>query len=656
MSTYTGVGKAVSESNTLARKSRVFSPISGRYRGVSRDGHFEIDLRVDIDGPTSLRRISADIFDLTEDPVSYRGSLVLARPRQIAQRNGVMLAGKASFTSETATPWIEVWIARAGPDAKPRATLSRFDGDGQAGPGYDCVFESPHLRSIELTEDFEQGVDALHAYEAGAGRELSIASVFSAAGIDLDTTSSTVIEAAAAGADAMWSDAELHAAMMNRVGPATAREWAVWLLHAGTHERDRHSDGSQKTYGLMFDGRHRRGCAVFYRWLGGTSLERRREQLYACVHEIGHTLNLHHCWLESIIGPARPDALTWMNYPPKWPEGPAAFWHAFAFEFDPAELAHLRHGFRDDVIIGGRRHAPRPPQRDRWPQAVDEADTGLRLRVGAPRELQYGLPMAIELQLSARRPEPRPVPSVLGPRSGTVDIAVRGPDGAEFIFEPLLRHCRQDEPISLRQGDPPVRDSAFVHYGKAGLAFAEPGRYELRARCVIADGSVVLSDPVVTEVRPPRSPGDQAAEAWLYGHEQGTLMSLMGSSAATLAKADDKLQEFIDRHPHHPAADVARIVRGTNAAREFKTIEPNGNVRVVPCDVAAANAHFNGVFDIEHLKRAVSNADDESAAARAVDVALAHVGTRRHVPPPVDTFIRSRRHEINAQLVQSCRM
>jgi hypothetical protein len=644
------------ELNAKTHTSVVSRCVSGRYRGADRNGGFEIELRIDVDGPSPCHRISADIFDVATYPVTYRGSLVVVAPRRTEHAHGVLLAGRGSFTSMTAMPWVEVWLPHAGTERTPRATLSRFDRARQPGPVYDCELQSTHFRSIRLTEDREEAVDAFEAYEPAPGMRLTIASAFDMAGIELCTTSRAVVKTAAAGPDAMWSDAELHAAMVNRLGTPTAPDWAVYLLHAGMHERDRGSDGSKMTFGLMFDGVRRNGCAIFYRWLGGASADQRREQLYTCVHEIGHTLNLHHCWRESFIGPARPDALSWMNSPRSWPRGMAAFWHAFAFGFDVSELAHLRHGFLGDVRMGARGYAPPPVERDPWPRAIaDEADTGLRLRVFAPRELQYGLPMTVGLQLWATTIEPQPVPSTLGPRANTADLIIRGPDRKEFVFQPLLEHCRMDRPILLRAGDPPVRDYAFVHYGKKGFAFDKPGTYELRARCVTPNGTVVLSKPTVTEVRAPMSPGDRDAQAWLYGDEQGTLMSLTGSSAATLATGDDNLQEFIDRQPNHPAADVARLVRGTNAAREFKTIEPDGELKVVPRDASTARALFGDVFDVGSLRRVASAVADESAAARAMNATLARTGIKRNIPPSVEAFINSRRHEIKAQLFQVCR-
>jgi hypothetical protein len=649
--------------NARTHTSVVSRCVSGRYRGGDRNGGFEIELRIDVDGPSPCDRISADIFDVATDPATYRGSLVVVEPRRTEHAHGVLLAGRGSFTSMTAMPWVEVWLPHAGTERTPRATLSRFGRDRQPGPVYDCELQSPHFRRIRLTEDRQEGVEeAFEAYEPAPGKRLTIASAFDMAGIEVHTTSRALIKTMAAGADAVWSDAELHAAMVNRLGTPTAPEWAVWLLHAGMHERDRGSDGSRMTLGLMFDGIRRNGCAIFYRWLSGTSVDRRREQLYACVHEIGHTLNLHHCWRESLVGPARPDAMSWMNNPRGWPKGADAFWRAFAFGFDVSELAHLRHGFLGDVRMGARAYALPPLERDPWPRAIDEApraideaDTGLRLRVFAPRELQYGLPMTIGLQLWATRTAPQPVPAALGPRANTVDVIIRGPDRSEFVFQPLLEHCRGDTPILLRAGDPPVRDYAFVHYGKSGFAFAKPGTYELRARCVTPNGTVVLSKPTVTDVRPPLSRGDRDAQRWLYGDEQGILMSLTGSSSASLAGGDDKLQEFIDRQPDHPAADVARLVRGTNAAREFKTIEPDGNLKVIPRDASAARALFGDVFDVGSMRRVASVVADEPEAARAMNVTLARTGVKHNVSASVEAFIKSRRHEIKAQLFQVCR-
>jgi hypothetical protein len=65
------------------------------------------------------------------------------------------------------------------------------------------------------------------------------------------------------------------------------------------------------------------------------------------MHEMGHAFNLKHSRLK-----ARPKSLSWMNEPLKF-DGSPSFFRQFRFAFDPVELAHLRHGNRREVIMGG---------------------------------------------------------------------------------------------------------------------------------------------------------------------------------------------------------------------------------------------------------------------------------------------------------------
>jgi hypothetical protein len=78
------------------------------------------------------------------------------------------------------------------------------------------------------------------------------------------------------------------------------------------------------------------------------------------LHELGHCFNLLHSWQKSLAVPPgvnRPNALSWMNYPWRYPGGPTAFWNDFAFQFDDQEIVHIRHGFLNQVIMGGNNFA-----------------------------------------------------------------------------------------------------------------------------------------------------------------------------------------------------------------------------------------------------------------------------------------------------------
>ena len=43
--------------------------------------------------------------------------------------------------------------------------------------------------------------------------------------------------------------------------------------------------------------------------------------------------------------------LPWRYYVSEESRGEEAFWEAFNFQFDPSEVTHLRHGFRNDLIF-----------------------------------------------------------------------------------------------------------------------------------------------------------------------------------------------------------------------------------------------------------------------------------------------------------------
>ena len=57
-------------------------------------------------------------------------------------------------------------------------------------------------------------------------------------------------------------------------------------------------------------------------------------------------------------------------------------------------------------------------------------------------------------------------------------------------------------------------------------------------------------------------------------------MSFVGSDFEELQAGNNALTELRERFPDHPLAAVARIVHGTNAAREFKQVGADNRVAV----------------------------------------------------------------------------
>jgi hypothetical protein len=625
--------------------------VSGRYRG--RRGEFEVELRVDVDGSRPMNRVSADYFRREGATKTYIGSMRVDEPAVSITRTRVTITGSGHFSRPARHQRVRVTIPRAsGGSARAPATLRHFSDRGASGSDYVCAFESPSMRRLHLEEARERAVTAFRSYDTaslsscGPARSLTPAAAFAEAGIEaVRAAEPTLVDTSGAGANAAWSDAELHAAMersFSRWGDSP--HWAVWLLHAVTHE-------DPEILGLMFDrqGLQRQGCAVFYQGLCPSSPEVARGLLHVCVHELGHAFNLPHSW-QSVHGrppfPSRPDAQSWMNYPDRFPGGSAAYWSQFAFEFDDIEIVHLRHAFRENVIMGGAPFAGSAAYdpSESWDSA--RQDPGLRLKLLAPGELAQGVPVTVGVELSATTTEGRWVPRVLGPRPSTIDIAIRDPRGREFVFEPLLHHCRRERFIRLRAGGPPLRDYAFIHYGKHGFAFHDPGLYAARARYHAPDGSLALSNEVSIRIRPPGSRVERDVVRLVSGnHQVGKLMSLMGSGSPELQDGNQTLETIIGRYPTHPMADIARLIHGADFARGFKVLEPNGSVsRQRLPDVARAASLVSRVVDIAHPLQPplVGTPSDPPLGAPA----MAEVATRPGIAPAVTAFANSRRNDV----------
>jgi hypothetical protein len=184
----------------------------------------------------------------------------------------------------------------------------------------------------------------------------------------------------------------------------------------------------------------------------------------------------------------------------------------------------------------------------------------------------------------------------------------------------------------LRAGDPPRRDSAFIHYGKRGFAFDNPGRYQLRARFAQPDGRVVVSNVASIRIMAPASRVDSRISELIAGDPQvGKLLSLMGSDARALKRGDDRLTQVISRYPTHPVAMVARLAQAANLAHGFKRVARDGRVEVrkpAPHEAAALVADV-----VEHRP--------QRQAGRRIQI-------KPGVDSSVEGFIKSRIREITA--------
>lgn len=587
-------------------------PVSGRYRGTV--GSFQLELRVDVDRTRPMKRASGDFFVTSGATTSYFGSFVINAPTITFTATTVTVRGLASFTWAAAYPVIQVTVPRrtlVQPQAP--ATLRFFTVGGAAGAVYLCPFESMYFRSVRLETDRVSDVTTpvLGSYNTGSlpsggpARSLSVVGAYAEAGVQMiPTAGSNVIDIGEAGANVRWSNAELHASMQRHFTLwRDLPQWAVWQLVAQLH------DIGPGLYGIMFDqaGKQRQGCAVFHAGIGGTTADRLRLQLYTYVHELGHSFNLLHSWQKSLATPPvgnRPNSLSWMNYPWTYPlGGPAAFWAGFPFQFDNQEVIHLRHAFYNNIVIGGNnfavgaalgREVMADPIRD---------DSGLSFTLST-HQLSFALgePVVVELALSATDPRGRRVHTWLHPNYGLVKIVLEKPSGQLVAYEPLIDHLVGERETFLEAGEQ-VSDSAYIGFGKDGLTFDQPGNYRLRASYAALDGSELLSEILNLRVRYPlTAAGEELADLFM-AEEQGTLLYLLGSDAESLRRGNAAFDEVLEKYPKHELANYARLVKGINAGRDFKTVTAEGDNQVTlrPAQLAESTQLLSAVVAAEAL-------------------------------------------------------
>ncbi|HKX30917.1 MAG TPA: hypothetical protein VJ302_24720 [Blastocatellia bacterium] len=561
--------------------------ISGRYRYSGNV--WQLELRIDVDGKRPMKRVSGDFFQVSGATVIYFGSFVVNAPSISVTSSTVTIEGVINATFNAAYPKIRVTVPRVSIAQPPApATLRFFSQTNQPGAVYTCAFESVYFRTVQYEQDFVADVTkpVFTSYNTGAlpsggpARVLSVAGAYAEAGIELQTAGVwNEVPTADDGVNGSWSNAELHASMIQRFSLwKDAPQWKVWLLAAQKH------DQGPGLYGIMFDqaGKQRQGCATFHQGLGGNTADKLRLQLYTYVHELGHCFNLLHSWQKSFAVPPvpnRPAALSFMNYPWNYPNGGSnAFWSAFPFQFDDQEVIHLRHAFRNNIIMGANNFAVGAGLQET--QALNDPvidNSRLQLEISSRRSFACGEPVVVELKLSTSDPRGKEVHTHLHPNTGLVQIGIRKPSGQVVAYEPLIEHCVAAGSSLLDKNRSNVEDSAYIGYGKGGFYFDQAGNYQIRAVYYAIDGSQVMSNVLNLRVRYPVTAAEEELADLFYGEEQGTLLYLLGSDAESLSRGNDAFETVIDKYGKNPMSTYARLVRGMNLGREFKTINSGGD-------------------------------------------------------------------------------
>jgi hypothetical protein len=560
----------------------------GRYR--SSGAGFQLELRVDVDGLRPTKQISGDFFQLSGGTTAYFGSFSVPAPVITVSSTTITIKGLGKFSWTAGWPVVQVTIARHSifQPAAP-AVVQFFNTAGSPGASYLCDFQSGYFRTVRIETDKTSDLTTpvFTSYNTGslpsggAARNLSVVSAYAEAGIEMiPTTGTDVINISEAGANAAWSNAELHASMVKHFSLWVDRpQWAVWQVVCQLHEM------GTGLYGIMFDqqGKQRQGCAVFHAGIGGTTADKQRLQLYTYVHELGHCFNLLHSWQKSYATPPgtnQPSAMSWMNYPWNFPGGAAAFWNAFPFQFDDTELAHLRHAFYNNIIMGGNDFAVGASLEKTEDLATPiQDDSGLQFEISAVRSFALGEPVVIRLCLATTDTRGKLTHPHLHPNFGLVQVAIRKPSGQIVAYDPFIDHCIIPQQMRLAGGEV-LEDSAYIGFGRDGHYFDQPGRYQVRAIYSAPDGSRVASNILPVWVSYPVTQTDEELAQLLLGDEQGALFSVLGSDSEALKRGNDAFDEILAKYPKHRLAAYPQLVKGINASRQFKTISDEKETRL----------------------------------------------------------------------------
>lgn len=379
--------------------------------------------------------------------------------------------------------------------------------------------------------------------------------------------------------------------------------------------------------GEFVNSRARQGVAVFWREMLDFMAQpddwyQSRQLLRTVVHELGHALNLAHTWL---VG--RADTTSFMNYPQNYPHGSTYetrvrnYWNRFAYSFDLEELFHLRHGFYNEVVPGGKNEFMQ------WTSSSVFRDptaggtrSNLSMRVTPTKtEFQFTEPVTLEVALSNHTSEAMPT-GRLSPSYGDVDFIIRKPNGAVERYQPPLFKC-ETTPTVL-SGGAQKRHVTSLAVGAKGFTFDAPGRYEITA--VTPDpssGVMIVARPVNIWVRYPERQDEEIARR-VFTSDAGLFLYMGGGEH--LRRAKGALNEVAEQFPDHPFAAHANLVLGLNALAGQKSVDRHRFTKSKPEEARpylerALRSEVFSQATVERLEATIRLTKDGDDASRRKD-------------------------------------
>lgn len=565
---------------------------------AGRDDGQAIELRFDVGAPRSLDIISGDVFLDDADAPVYHHSFRTTHLQMVDDTDGLQRLSGAVNVFDPRLPHLsrlDVDIPDTGP-MRVHYSFYELTSTGRrrlATFSFDVSKVSEHLREVELEFDHVEGVEVPEPFDLGSVHDgpeelqgqLDYAGAFADAGISLSVSQfGDPVRVDASGLDGLWTDEELHAAMVaNFAHHRDDPQWRLYLLFATQYVNPR-------VLGIMFDSDDaspRQGSAVFanHPALAGQGPASDRDYLFTVVHELGHAFNLLHSFQKHILQGgrrelfARPAAPSWMNYPDLFPfgyalpdgwDGPTRFWPQFSYRFDDLELEHLRHFHALGVVMGGDPFGASGHRTSQPFEPVSD-DEEVTFNLWVPPVVEYLQILEGDVQVKNTGDSPVDVANSLRPEAGDVTLLIQRPGATEpVVHAGVARQCTRGMSTRLAPGEAQYSEIR-PSFDRLGWNIDEPGTYLLQAVYAGPDGRRLASPIRSVHVAVPDRRRERLGET-LFSRATARYLGLDGSRAPTLSAAQEALEEVAEQTPMSAIGEQIKLTQLYRDTRPFKTL------------------------------------------------------------------------------------
>lgn len=571
------------------------------------------ELRLDVDGRYPLMRASGT-FSFS----------IASRVHWIANLTNT---GLNSWTGDiwykdgdtTSFPYtnVNIEVQRSQFPDQRSATVT-FSVGGASNRTVSYKYKSSYFHEVEFEFDYEEGITPVTAIDTYAHpnrpatllqETLSIETVFQRTGFAVTKSEGdNAITGLPPGAEARWSDNEMHDAMQIHWSRFVDRpQWSMWVLFASIHEQ------GEDLGGIMFDGigpNHRQGTALFYKtfiaqpptsdpapdaWVN-------RMRFWTAVHEMGHAFNLAHSWQKQhppswgtpwIPLTNEPEARSFMNYPFNVSGDQTAFFSDFEFRFSDQELLFMRHAPFRFVQQGNANwfddHAFEQLN------LSGEPSIKLELRVNRQQALfEFLEPVVLELKLTNISSQPKLISDKLLSELDHMIVIIKKDGKPARQFSPYAQYCWKTQLRVLMPGES-TYESLFASVGKGGWEIAEPGYYTIQVALHMEDTEEdLVSNPLRLRIAPPRGYDEEFLAQDFFSEDVGRILTFDGSQALT--KGNDTLREVSTKLSDRSVAFHAEVALASAMAKEYKILDlddPNHpKIKVISPKVEEARKEF----------------------------------------------------------------